>query len=174
VINILTPQQLKNFWAKIDKKGPDDCWLWTAARTSIDHTVNGGYGQFGAGKLNHYTSHKLMWLLIYGPIPDNKWVLHKCPLGSNSLCCNPSHLYLGTDKENKADMMREGRHGTKNHPETVRGENNGRAKMTKLDVIEIRRRKRLGEKDEDVAKNFGITKGAVWFISTGRTWKSVR
>jgi hypothetical protein len=50
--------------------------------------------------------HRFAWELAYGPIPDGLWVLHHC---DNPPCVNIDHLYLGTVKDNTADMMRRGR-----------------------------------------------------------------
>ena len=35
--------EIERFWAKVDKRGPDDCWEWTGRR--YEH----GYGNFWAG-----------------------------------------------------------------------------------------------------------------------------
>ena len=47
--------------------------------------------------------HRYVHEQTYGPIPDGMDVLHKC---SNKMCINPKHLYLGTDKENAIDRVK--------------------------------------------------------------------
>lgn len=84
------------FWAKVDKRGPDDCWEWQAARMKC------GYGQFrfrGAMVL----AHRFAWEQANGPITDPKLcVCHKC---DNPACCNPAHHFLGDRRDNIHDAM---------------------------------------------------------------------
>ncbi len=54
----------------------------------------------------HILTHRLAWALANGPIPDGLFVLHRC---DNPASRNPDHLYLGTQPDNMADMMRKGR-----------------------------------------------------------------
>lgn len=53
-----------------------------------------------------YLAHRLSWLTFVGPIPNGARVLHKC---DNPLCLEPSHLFLGTQADNVADMLGKGR-----------------------------------------------------------------
>lgn len=112
------------FWAKVNKQGPihpvlkSRCWLWTATKFSS------GYGvfSFGAGqRANRYS-----WILHYGDIPEELFVLHKC---DNPACVNPKHLFLGTHQDNMDDMTQKkrqavgDRNGSRTKPECLpRGE----------------------------------------------------
>lgn len=51
--------------------------------------------------------HQVAWILTNGPIPPGMGVLHRC---DNQPCCNPSHLFIGTQADNVADMVAKGRH----------------------------------------------------------------
>jgi hypothetical protein len=80
------------FWAKVDKGGPDDCWLWTARV----NTRRQGYGVFwdGATKVG---AHRFSYELANGPIPAGMTVDHTCYV---TACVNPSHLRVLTRSEN--------------------------------------------------------------------------
>jgi len=51
-------------------------------------------------------AHRFAWETFYGPIPAGMMVLHKC---DNPPCCNPDHLFLGTQKDNMRDAKAKGR-----------------------------------------------------------------
>jgi hypothetical protein len=78
------------------------CWLWDG---NTYHAF--GYGIVSYKGKQHTTS-RLAWMAYRGPIPDEMHVLHKC---DNPACLNPDHLFLGTHRDNVADMNRKGRHG---------------------------------------------------------------
>lgn len=90
---------MQRFWDKADVADRDACWLWHACKN------RDGYGSFG---LNGTTilAHRMAWILEHGDIPDGLNVLHNCDIPS---CVNPSHLFLGTQKDNVADCTRKGR-----------------------------------------------------------------
>ena len=104
------------FWSKVDKRGPDECWEWIACKTGK------GYGQFSIDG-RPYLVHRISYELANGAIPDGLFVCHHC---DNPSCCNPAHLFLGTNKDNICDCVAKGRHYSRTHPELVpRGERHG-------------------------------------------------
>ena len=92
--------EVERFWARVDRKGPSDCWEWTGAK------LPKGYGQCNWRGQTTQT-HRLAYALSNPQnIPGARLVLHTC---DNPPCCNPQHLWLGTAKDNTADMMSKGR-----------------------------------------------------------------
>lgn len=89
----------EDFWASVEKLDSNSCWLWLAGR-DID-----GYGTLRYQTVD-WRSHRLAWFLTNGPIPDGLHVLHSC---DNPPCCNPAHLFLGTNADNMKDKARKGR-----------------------------------------------------------------
>jgi hypothetical protein len=90
----------QRFWEKVDASG--DCWLWTAA--CLGRTIC-NYGVFRfQGK--RALAHRVSYEMRYGPVSQEIKVLHRC---DNPVCVNPSHLFLGTQSDNLADMRIKGR-----------------------------------------------------------------
>lgn len=88
------------FWEKVKKRGPDECWEWSAGKNAQ------GYGKI---RINGCPegAHRVAWSLVNGPIPEGKIVMHKC---DNPSCCNIAHLEIGTYGDNVRDMVKKGRH----------------------------------------------------------------
>jgi hypothetical protein len=92
--------EIERFWAKVARKDPTDCWEWTRAK------LPKGYGQCN-WRGQRMQTHRLAYILSSSQdIPAERMVLHTC---DNPPCCNPRHLWLGTAKDNSADMVSKGR-----------------------------------------------------------------
>jgi hypothetical protein len=91
---------IRKFWARIDKTGEDECWNWSGCKdpNGYGHIHLPKYMNFGIGKSE--CAHRIAWIFSNGEIPEGMNILHTC---DNPPCCNPSHLYLGTQKENCRD-----------------------------------------------------------------------
>lgn len=135
--------------ARLDLDGPNGCWIWT------DYTNNMGYGAMNYEGRPMVAIHRLMYQLANGSIPDDIWVLHKCDVPR---CCNPAHLYLGTDADNMRDKMLKGRCWSKLKEDQVR---------------EIKRAPNHIASSE-LAKRFGVTYISIWAIRAGRKWKHIQ
>jgi hypothetical protein len=195
---MLLPPQLSRC---IDKtSSPFGCWLWTAS-------TRNGYGQV-IYKGKNWSVHRLVWVLVRGPIPKRKGkkklcVLHNCPGGDNRQCCRPRHLWLGTGRQNIADMIAKGRQATgercgargdrngsrthpesrprgKNHyrakhPEVVLGERNYNAKLTEIDVRAIREQySRGGISVSAIARIYSRAIETIRCVVTRQTWDHVK
>jgi hypothetical protein len=98
-----------------------------------------GYGRMRIGK-KLYSPHRLMAFAV-GKLPSlelkSQWqttnnVLHLC---NNPACCEPSHLKVGTRKENARHTVASGRHPSK--PGVVnRGSFAARGKVRVKDILD--------------------------------------
>lgn len=152
----------KRFWEKVKRGSKKECWLW------LGHTHCKGHGQIYYMGRAHY-AHRVAWILSIGEIPHGLFVLHAC---DNPPCVNPSHLFLGTQQNNVADMVAKGRmaYGEKR---ARKGENNGGAKLKEADVLQIRERAAKGELLRLLADDFAVTEQCIWLIKERVNWKHI-
>jgi len=95
----------EEFWTIIDKQEEGECWIWMGS------VMGRGYGQ--AYWHGHCIgAHRVAWELTNGPIPSGMCVCHMC---DNPPCCNPAHLFLGSQKDNMQDGIRKGRVNNEEH-----------------------------------------------------------
>lgn len=145
----------ETFWSYVDKSnGPDACWHWTRCLNSA------GYGCAYNGKRTISAS-RLAWIYTHGD-PGELHVLHHC---DNRLCCNPAHLWAGTNSDNVADKVKKGR------VPPMAGSKNPRAKLREDDVPEILRLYReSGLSQSKIAKMFGVNQQSISNVVTGKRW----
>src|SRR3954468_24321166 len=97
-------QKIEAFWKKVDKRGTDDCWIWTGKRDGH------GYGIFrGFSGKGEQASRFSLELSTGVPLKEGECALHNCPNGDNPSCVNPGHLWIGTKADNNTDKMEKGR-----------------------------------------------------------------
>lgn len=150
-----TPQDEKRFWEKVNKT--EDCWNWTAGVLKGPFP----YGRFMLNK-RKYLAHRLAYFFTQGFIPDDVDVLHHC---DNPRCCNPDHLFLGTDIDNSRDCVAKGRHAY--------GERSGMAVLSAGDVRDLRQLHAIGMSFVRLAPLYGVNEATVRSAVRGDTWKHV-
>ena len=146
----------ERLWSKVDKRGPDECWPF------IGKTRCGSNLEYGEIWLNGKNAlvHRVAWEITNGPVPEGLVVRHLC---NNPICANPSHLAVGTQKDNIADRERAGRG---NPP---RGESHPHSRYS--DEIIQAVREATGSQYE-IARRFGMSRSYVSAIRLG-TWRKV-
>lgn len=102
-------------------------------------------------------------------------VMHSC---DNPSCVNPSHLSVGTHRDNFDDMVAKGRYrgGWKNIP-SASGEKNGRSVLTENDVAKIREAYKPRCKingGRALARKFGVDQKTISFLVNNKTWTGDR
>lgn len=101
----------------------------------------------------------MAWVAVNGPIPAGQLALHRC---DNPPCVNPTHLFLGTDRDNVADKVAKRRHP---HGET------SYAKLGSGDVRRIVAALGGGARQADLAAYYHVSQQTISGIATGKRWK---
>jgi hypothetical protein len=150
-----TEKAQDRFWANIKKGAPDECWPYTGFINA------GGYGRFYVGKVG-ILSHRAVWAIFAGEFPSAH-VCHKC---DNRRCCNPGHLFIGTQADNMRDMKEKGR--------SQKGEAKPQAKLTEQAVRAIRQQAQLQFIQQKIlAERYGVGATTIHSIVHRRKWKHV-
>lgn len=142
--------------------GTQGCWEWQGA---VDSKGYGGFWAEGRAQGAHRIAYELSTgrRIPAGEGHHGICILHTC---DNRRCCNPAHLFVGTQADNMRDMARKGRSGAK----PMRGSRNGQSKLTAADVATIRRWLPAGWLQSDVAAAFGVSQSCISQALSGATW----
>lgn len=149
---------IARFWSKVARRGPDDCWDWTASR------VTDGYGEFRLNKPRRKCRTHVFSYEIHKGTTNGLYVCHSC---DRPPCCNPAHLWLGTNRDNINDLVAKGLFVVPDRS----GEKNGRAILTETNIREIRTLITNGMHNTTIADRFGVTHSMISRIRLGKSWK---
>lgn len=95
----------KKFWANVDIKNRNDCWNWKSFL--YDH--KDGYGGFKYSN-SPLRAHRVSWVISFEmPIKKGLVIAHSC---DNRICCNPDHIFIGTQMANHKDATQKNRKPT--------------------------------------------------------------
>lgn len=143
------------FFASIERIPFSGCWIWTRS------VISKGYGCIRLADRTHY-AHRISWEIHHGQVPRGSHVLHRCDVPS---CCNPEHLFLGTNGDNIADSIAKGR---RKRP----GEKQNRHILSGDEVLALRERyKRGGVSQAQLARERGVSKACINHAIAGINWK---
>jgi hypothetical protein len=154
---IITPDYTKRFWLNVGVSDDTSaCWEWKISR------FKSGYGKTQISQKTE-RSHRVAYIIQNGNIPDGLHVLHTC---DNRACCNPNHLFLGTQQDNMIDKVRKGKQ--------IRGETHPLSKLLDEQIREIRDRySKGGITHNELALEFGVCRRAIGKIINKKHWKHI-
>lgn len=153
----LTLDDQLRFWDKFERRGPDDCWLWTGSR------YDGRYGRFCYNR-GSYSAHRVSYYLHSGADPGEQLVCHECNQG---LCVNPAHLFLGTTQDNQQHRVDCGRHRQE-------GDLNPNSKLRDCDARKIIADLDRGVGRATLAKEHQVSVALIHQIARGEIWRHLR
>lgn len=153
----LNEKDIARFWRGVDKRGDDECWNWKKFKDCEGY----GYIRIDYG---NFMAHRVAATIAFGEIPQGMLVCHKC---DNPSCCNPNHLFFGSDLDNNRDKKIKGR------ARCLSGEENKNSKLTSDAVREIRRIRSDGAILKDLANQFNVGICTISAVLRGKTWRHV-
>jgi len=151
-------KQIEDAVKRIFKKklvSSSGCWIFTGGLSW------NGYGRISMANERHARPHRIIWESINGKIDSNLDVCHRCDVRN---CFNPSHLFLGTRKENMQDAVKKGR--------TQRGQTHSKAKLSNFEVLEIRSFKNIVSQ-RILSEAYGVKQGIISMIQNKKIWRHI-
>ncbi len=143
------------FWSKVDKSGgPDSCWPWLLCCDGR------GYGMFSLprGNTKMIRSNRMALILYLDrELTDKEEACHSC---DNPTCCNPSHLFVGTHRDNMED------YGSKHF---AKGSRHAQAKLSPKQILWAKDQWRSGVTQKAIAEVLGVHKSHISRVVRGLT-----
>lgn len=159
-------ERIVRFFSHVDKGADNGCWNWTGA---VNGSIkNPGYGVFSI-KHKLVGAHRFSYSLLVGDIPNGLFVCHSC---DNRLCVNPTHLWVGTARENTQDCIAKGRFasGRYRYSRTT-GISRGQSKLCSDDVNWIKLNYKKGFiRQKDIAKKYSVDQRTISRIVRGESY----
>jgi hypothetical protein len=161
----MTPDKIDLFWRRVARSADSECWLWTGARDGL------GYGLFLSQKCGirppgQFTrrTHRVAFYLAYGREPSGL-VCHKC---DNPPCCNPKHLFEGSDADNNMDCRDKGRQNA------IQGSAVASSVLTEAQVTRMRAEYKTGLVTQAaLCKKYGVSDTTIAKIIHRRGWTHI-
>jgi hypothetical protein len=146
---------IEEFWKKVDRRD-GACWEWRGYRGPK------GYGTcYFQSKMRR--SHRVAFFLANGKWPTPA-CLHHC---DNRSCCNPAHLYAGTDLDNARDR------DTRKRRRAPSGEASANAKLTNTESDCIRVEYAAGGITlQELADRYSVSRSTIHAVVRGRRFTS--
>jgi len=129
-----------------------------------------GYGRVRFNGGRYYAHRVIYWLTNPSEIElaapkidrDTKgFLLHKC---DNPICCNPSHLFVGSQLDNIRDRDSKNRHADFN------GDKNPNSKFTKDQVEQMKLENKNGKTAKLLAQEQGVSYSCIKRLLRGVTY----
>lgn len=140
----------------VDERGRG-CWIW---QKKINPK---GYGYIKFKGRSMQTHRLALEAKLNRKIKDGLYALHDC---DNPSCCNPEHLYEGTQFNNMQDAK------NRERLKPCRGSTNGQSKLTEKEVVEIRGK--AGQKTfSELSRNYGVSVNTISGIVKRKSWRSL-
>lgn len=136
------------FWGMSRLNAATGCWEWTGRLSGADYRNPDRYGRFEWSGRRHAV-HRFAARIVLGEMPKCL-VCHQC---DNTRCVNPSHLFLGTHRDNILDSVIKGR---------WRG---GRKRFTSEQALTIKKRVEHDEPIGVLAKEYRVSEGTILRIA---------
>lgn len=168
---------MQRFWDKVDlEPNEHGCLLWKASL----RTKNAEYGSFWLENKNR-SAHVVSYYLHNNKWPAKGYVVgHACEIYYKpkdvtfKRCVNPEHLKEMSHSENSQMAFDNKRFSSNLANYDQRGENNGSAKLTEIEVLEIRRLYATGKYSQrQLGKIFGVSKTTIKEIVNRKKWKHI-
>lgn len=109
---VMVYQPLGDFWSKVNIGKPHECWEIRKELTNVDERGRTRVSIWDGSKRRSQLGHRVAYTLDRGEEPEKgKKVCHSC---DNPPCCNPAHLWVGTQADNLNDMKKKKRGSNRN------------------------------------------------------------